>query len=87
MATEIFGLIESQHHKKTHNLNRRENKIREVRREIKSLIKRFKEASTEEKQPLSVLRDFLRGKLKNNRRVEWHRGGGKKGRGSEPLSY
>ena len=48
MITERFGLMKSQHHKKTQNLNQRENKIRQLRREIKSLRKRFKKVSTEE---------------------------------------
>ena len=53
MATERFGIMESQHHKMIYNLNRRENKIRELRKEIRSLRKLFKKASTEEKNSLS----------------------------------
>ena len=72
MATERFGLMESQQRKKTHNLSWRENKIRELKREIGSLRKQFKESSTKEK-PLLELWDILRGKLKNICRAGWQR--------------
>ena len=53
--------------------NRRVNKMKDLRKEIRSLKKLYKRASIEERQPLEELRGILRGELKTLRRAEWYR--------------
>ncbi|KAL7850072.1 hypothetical protein SRHO_G00194210 [Serrasalmus rhombeus] len=51
-------------------MNNRANKIHQLRQELKSLRRRFKE---EERGPLAELRNILCKKLMTLRRAEWHR--------------
>ena len=70
-AAERFGCANSE--KKIYIDNRRTVKIKELRRELKSLRKQYKKASEEERQPLAELRDILRRRLTSIRRAEGHR--------------
>ena len=73
LASERFGCVEPRQPRTPYTANRRVNKMKDLRREIRSLQKPYKRASIEERQPLQELRGTLRGELKTLRRAEWHR--------------
>lgn len=77
MGSERFGYAESKQIAKPNTTNRREKKIKELRKELRSLKKAYRKANREDRQPLEELRAILREKLKNTRRAEWHRRKGK----------
>nr|XP_014269084.2 uncharacterized protein LOC106676625 [Maylandia zebra] len=72
-ASERFGLIEKCNNKTPYTMNRRAMKIHQLRQELRSLKKQFKNADAEEKQALEELHNILRKKLITLRRAEWHR--------------
>ncbi|XP_049324773.1 uncharacterized protein LOC125789951 [Astyanax mexicanus] len=72
-GAERFGVEEPKSSKPTFSNNRRADKIRELRKELRMLAKQFKLAAEEEKPPLAELRHTIRKKLKSLRRAEWHR--------------
>ena len=59
IGKERFGVVEQNKNSDVPNLqpNRRQNKIRKLRQELKKLRKAFKSVSEEEKQGLKDLRD------------------------------
>ena len=73
LASERFGCVEPRQPRMPYTANRRVNKMKDLRREIRSLKKLYKRASIEERQPLEEFRGILRGELKTLRRAEWHR--------------
>ena len=73
LASERFGRVEPWQPRMPYTANRRVNKMKDLRREIRSLKKLYKKASIEERQPLEELWGTLRGELKTLRRAEWHR--------------
>ncbi|KAL7833617.1 hypothetical protein AOLI_G00285770 [Acnodon oligacanthus] len=73
LAAERFGLEEKRTGNLPYTMNNRSKKIHQLRQELKSLRRRFKEAREEETGPLAELRNILRKKLMTLRRAEWHR--------------
>ena len=73
LASERFRCVETRQPRMHYTDNRRVNKMKDLKREIRSLKKLYKRASIEERQPLEELRGILRGELKTLRRAEWHR--------------
>ena len=73
LASERFGCVELRQPRRPYTANRRVNKMKDLRKEIRSLKKLYRRASIEERQPLEELRGILRGELKTLRRAEWHR--------------
>ena len=73
LASERFGYVEPRQPRRLYTANRRVNKKKDLRKEIRSLKKLYRRASIEERQPLEELRGILRGELKTLRRAEWHR--------------
>ncbi|CAJ1076456.1 uncharacterized protein LOC119779116 [Xyrichtys novacula] len=73
LAAERFGLEEKKATKLPYTKSNRANKIHQLRQELKTLRRQFKEAREEERGPLSELRGILRNKLMTLRRAEWHR--------------
>ena len=73
LASERFGYVEPRQPRRPYTANRRVNKMKDLRKEIRSLKKLYRRASIEERQPLEELRGILRGELKTLRRAEWHR--------------
>ena len=71
-ASSKFGLVD-RCERKAHTNNRRTERIKQLRQELRSLKKRFKKASSEERQPLAELREIVRKKLMTIRRAEGHR--------------
>ena len=94
VSRERFGVIEK---KTTENVskgeNRRNKRKEGVRKELKTLSKRWKQASTEEKRALDDLRQQLKKKLKKLRQAEQQRRKRKKHRKgkeqfiSNPFKY
>ena len=72
LASERFGFVETQQPRRPYTANRRVNKMKDIRKEIRSLKKLYRRESIEERQPLEELRGILRGELKTLRRAEWH---------------
>ncbi|XP_067284127.1 uncharacterized protein [Pseudorasbora parva] len=73
LAAERFGLEEKKVVNLPYTMNNRAHKIHQLRQELKSLRRKFKEAREEERGPLAELRVILRKKLMTLRRAEWHR--------------
>ncbi|KAJ8348797.1 hypothetical protein SKAU_G00273860 [Synaphobranchus kaupii] len=73
LAAERFGLEEKRTAKLPYTMNNRASKIHQLRQELKSLRRRFKEVREEERGPLTELRSILHKKLMTLRRAEWHR--------------
>ena len=73
LASERFGCVEPRQPRMPYTANRRVNKMKDLRREIRSLKKLYKRANIEERQALEELRGTLRGELKTLRPAEWHR--------------
>ncbi|KAL7876168.1 hypothetical protein AOLI_G00111310 [Acnodon oligacanthus] len=73
LAAERFGLEEKRTGNLPYTKNNRSKKIHQLRQELKSLRRRFKEAREEETGPLVELRNILHKKLMTLRRAEWHR--------------
>ncbi|KAJ8014696.1 hypothetical protein DPEC_G00018330 [Dallia pectoralis] len=73
LAAERFGVEEKKAVNRPYIMNNRANKIHQLRRELKSLKRRFKEAREEEKCPLGELCAILCKKVMTLRRAEWHR--------------
>jgi hypothetical protein len=73
LAQERFGAEEKRSTPTTYSMNHRAAKIHKIRQELKSLKKRYKEASEEQRPPLEELRAVLRKRLMTLRRAEWHR--------------
>ena len=73
LASERFGCVKLRQPRKPYTANRRVNKMKDLRKEIKSLKKLYRRASIEECQPLEELQGILRGELKTLRQVEWQR--------------
>ena len=67
LASEGFGYVEPRQPRRPYTANRRVNKMKDLRREIRSLKKLYKRANIEERQPLEELRGTLRGELKTLR--------------------
>ena len=59
--------------KKKYRKNRKGKKIQDLRRELRVLKKKYKQAWEGERQPLTELREILKAKLKSTRKAEWHR--------------
>ena len=55
LVSERFGCIEPRQPRMPNNANRRVNKMKDLRREIRSLKKLYKRASIEERQPLKEI--------------------------------
>ncbi|KAL7869586.1 hypothetical protein AOLI_G00135740 [Acnodon oligacanthus] len=72
LAAERFGLEEKRTGNLPYTMNNRLKKIHQLRQELKSLRRRFKEAREEETGPLAELRIILCKKLMTLRRAEWH---------------
>ena len=49
------------------------DKIKELRKDLKSLTKQYKSPKPEEKEPLLELRNIIRSKMRSLQSVEWHR--------------
>ena len=76
-AAERFGYKEPRQPKVPYKMNRRAEKIKKIRGELKSLKKQHTAAGPEVRPALEELRGLLRAKLKAIRRAEWHRRRGK----------
>ncbi|KAL7848072.1 hypothetical protein AOLI_G00227900 [Acnodon oligacanthus] len=63
LAAERFGLEEKRAVNLPYTMNNRVNKIHQLRQELKSLRRRFKEAKEEEMGPLAELCNILHKKL------------------------
>ena len=72
LASERFVCVEPRQPRMPYTANRRVNKMKDLRREIRSLKKLYKRANIEKRQPLEELRGTLGGELKTLRRAEWH---------------
>ncbi|XP_054628013.1 uncharacterized protein LOC129179159 [Dunckerocampus dactyliophorus] len=72
-GTERFGVEERKSTRPNYTMNRRAEKIHQLRQELRSLARQYKAASEEEKPPLAELRNIIRRKLTTLRRAEWHR--------------
>lgn len=72
-SAERFGLEDSKASRPTYGMNRRAEKICQLRQELRALTKQFKVATEEEKHPLTELWTIIRKKLLTLRRTEWHR--------------
>ena len=68
-ASGRFGCTEENENKIKRN-NRRTEKIKELRQELKILRKQFRKASDEERHALAELRDIVRKKLISTKKVE-----------------
>ena len=79
LASERFGCVEPRHPRMPYTANHRVNKMKDLRREIRSLKKLYKRASIEERQPLKELRGTLKGEQSGTG------GGGKKDQGSGQI--
>lgn len=73
LAAERFGLEEKRTAKLPYTMNNRASKIHQLRQELKSLRRQYKEAREEERGPLEELCSIIRKKLTTLRRAEWHR--------------
>ena len=73
LASERFGCVKSRQPRMPYTANRRVNKMKDLRRVIRSLKELYKRARIEERQPREEFRGTLRGELKTLRRAEWHR--------------
>ena len=71
-AAERYG-YEERKEKVCGKENRREEKIKQCRRELKALTKRHKTVAATTKKSLQQHRDSIRSKRKSSRRAEWHR--------------
>ena len=56
LASESFGCVELRQPRMPYTANRRVNKMKDLRREIRSLKKLYKRANIEKRQPLEELR-------------------------------
>ena len=61
LASERFGYVEPRQPRRPYTANRRVNKMKDLRKEIRSLKKLYRRASIEERPPLEELRGILRG--------------------------
>ena len=86
LASERFGCVEPRQPRMPYTANRRVNKIKDLRREIRSLKKLYKRASIEEHQPIEELQVTLRGELKLYGERSGTGGRGKKDQGSGQIS-
>ena len=73
LAAERFGLEEKKAAKAPYTMNNRATKILQLKKELKSLRRQYKEASEEERDALSELCRILRKKLTTLTRAKWHR--------------
>ncbi|KAI8513106.1 hypothetical protein Bbelb_097450 [Branchiostoma belcheri] len=73
MGVERFGAKQRGKARDPVKPNRREAKIRQHRQELKSLRRRFKVSTGEERVALAELTHSLRGKIRTLRRAEYHR--------------
>ena len=87
LTSERFGCVEPRQPRRPYTANRRVNKMKDLRKEIRSLKKFYRRASIEELQPVEELRGILRGELKTLRRAEWHRGRGRKERSRKRANF
>ena len=53
--------------------NRRERKIKDLRKDLKSLTKQYKRVKPEEKESLQELRNIIQLNMRSLQRAEWHR--------------
>ena len=86
LASERFGYVEPRQPMRPFTDNRRGNKMKDLRKEIRSLKKLYRRASIEERQLLEELRGILRGELKLYGGRSGTEGGGKKDLGSGQIS-
>ncbi|XP_061571176.1 uncharacterized protein LOC133424524 [Cololabis saira] len=70
---ERFGVEECKSIRPNYTMNRRAEKIHQLRKELRSLARQYKAATEEEKPQLAELRNIIRKKLTTLRRAEWHR--------------
>ena len=68
-AKERFGLREDKQ-EKTYCKNQRTKKVQDLKRELRAVKKKYKQASEGERQPLTELREILRAKLRTIRKAE-----------------
>ena len=73
LVSERFGCVEPRQPRRPYTANCRVNKMKDLKKEIRSLKKFYRRASIEERQPLKELRGILRGELKTLRQAEWHK--------------
>lgn len=73
VAEEQFGKLETAKAKRVHQPSRQEREITGIRREIRTLHKRYKRSSEDEREGLKQLRQDLRKRLKELRNAEWIR--------------
>ena len=86
LASERFGYVEPRQPRRPYTANRWVNKMKDLRKEIRSLKKLYRRASIEEHQPLEELRGILRGELKLYGERRGTGGGGKEDQGSGQIS-
>ena len=67
---EGFNVMEGKQVRTSHQPNRRQRLIKEIRKEIRSLCKAYKKANEDEKIGLQELRDVLRQRLQSLRKAE-----------------
>ena len=76
-AAKRFGYKEQRQPKVPYKMNRRAEKIKKIRGELRSLKKQHAATGSEVRPALEELRGLLRVKLKALRRAEWHKQRGK----------
>lgn len=74
IASEWFGEeVKEDSSKGLHSKNHREERIHNIRQEMKTLKRQYKQAGDEERTGLAQLMCILRKKIRILRRAEWHR--------------
>ena len=87
LASERFGCVEPRQPRMHYTANCRVNKMKDLRKEIRSLKKLYRRASIEDRQPLEELWGILRGELKTLQRAEWHRRRRRKERSGKRANF
>ena len=86
LASERFGYVETRQPRRLYTANRRVNKMKDLRKEIRSLKKLYRRASIEERQPLEELREYSEGNWKPYGERSSTGGEGKKDQRSGQIS-
>ena len=70
ISKERFGVVQKKESTQAPTMNRRQQQIMEIRKELRSIKKLYRKASDEEKEGLQQVRNTLREKLNTRRKAE-----------------